>query len=135
MRLSRQQRRYLIASLAGIAMVVAVLLTRKTFGKLDGQAILQDLSDAFFVPGVLIISMGGLMFVAENGVFDMLNFSIRKVITLVRGQKYREEQPKTYYDYVQAQDAKPRTGFGYLLKVGAAFLVLAVIFTLLYATA
>lgn len=129
------RKRLLLTLTVGALLSLGVLLSRGTFTQLDGQTVIKDLSDAFFVAGALIFSMGALVFVAENGVFDMLSFGVKKVVALVRSEAYRAEQPKTYYDYVERQQAKPRTAYGYLLKAGLAFLAAAILFVILHETA
>lgn len=135
MKTTRQRRRYTIAILVGAVMALAVLLARGTFTQTEGRTILKDVSDAFFVPGVLIICLGALLFVGENGIFDMLNFGVKKVVSLVRNEKYRAELPRTYYEYTEQQREKTRSAYGYLFIVGAVFLLAAVIFVILHETA
>jgi hypothetical protein len=75
-----------------------------------------------------------LLFVAGNGIFDMLNFGVMKVLSLVRSDKYRAKQPRTYYDYVSARNVNRRGGYSGLLWVGLIFLLLAAAFVALYMT-
>lgn len=130
----RRWRRPLITLLVGIAMAMGVLLSRGTFSQTDRLILIRDFSDALFVPGVLLVCLGALVFVASNGVFDMLSFGIKKVAGLVRSEKFRAQQPRTYYDYVKLQGEKPRSSYGHLLKVGGGFLLIAMMLVLLYET-
>ena len=129
-----RRRQYLIPLLVGIGFAVVFLWSRGTLGKTDAQELLRDVSDAFFIPGVLLVCVGGLLFVAGNGIFDMLNFGVMKVLSLVRSDKYRAKQPRTYYDYVSARNANRRGGYSGLLWVGLIFLLLAAAFVALYMT-
>lgn len=128
------RRRVLVTLLIGLAMAVGVLLSRGTFSATDSQTLLKDFSDAFFVPGVLITGMGALVFVSVQGVFDMMSFGVKKVLALVRSEEYRAKQPKTYYDYLKLQEERPRTAYGFLLRIGGVFLLLAVVLVVLHST-
>lgn len=121
-------KRYVITALIGLVAALLLLLSRGSFAKEIQTERFKDISDAFFVPGVLLVCMGALVFVAENGIFDMLKFGAMKVISMMRSEKSRSEYPKTYYDYLQQQAEKARKGYGFLLICGAAFLLLAVFF-------
>ena len=130
-----RRKQYIIPLLAGVGFAAALLWLRGTLGKTDAQEQLRDVSDAFFVPGVLLVCTGALLFVAGNGIFDMLNFGVMKVLSLVRSEKYRAQQPRTYYDYVSAKNDSRRSGYSGLLWAGLLFLLLAGVFVALYMTA
>ena len=113
---------------AGIGAVIwlAVMATRGGFTETDRTLFLHILSDAFFVPGVLLASVGLLIFVAAGGVFDMLSYGVQKVLHLFRFGKGEDTFPKTYFEYKQIKEGKrTRRHMGVLLVTGAAFLAAA----------
>jgi len=124
--------RWLIAVAVSLLMALSVLLGRGTFQKTDPQQLWMDLSDAFLLPGAMLGGLGGLIFVAGRGFFDMVNFGVMKVLSLVRSEAYRAEQPKTFYDYIEAKSTSRRGGYAYLLVTGLACLALAGLFLVLY---
>ncbi|NLE68677.1 MAG: DUF3899 domain-containing protein [Clostridiales bacterium] len=132
MRFTPRFRRYFIGGLIALAMSLLLLWERGTFSQADDIQWLKDLSDAFFVPGVLFAGIGGLIFVAGNGIFDMLNFGVKKVLLLIRSEKHQKAFPRTYYDYLQRKNRRDNKGFGHLLIIGGVFLALSALFTLLY---
>ena len=72
-----------------------------------------------------------LVFCADDGLFDMINYGVLKVIKLVQSEKRRSNFPKTFYEYRKMKSESRNGGFGYLLITGCAFIVLAVVFLLL----
>jgi hypothetical protein len=128
MKRSAAWKRYLITLFIGLFVSLLMLLFRGSFVKVDLLERYKDFSDAFFVSGFLLASIGGLAFVAENGVFDMIKFGVMKAISMILSEKHRAESPRTYYDYLEGKSAKSRAGYGFLIITGAAFLTLSVFF-------
>lgn len=124
--------RYLATAAIALAIILLMLFGRGSFLKTNQLERLNDFSDAFFVSGMLLVSVGGLAFVAGNGIFDMINFGVKKVLLLLRSEKRRAESPRTYYDYVEGKSQNRKSGYGALLIVGAICLGLAVMFLLMY---
>lgn len=121
-------KRTLIAAGIGLAFALLFLLARGTFQGGDQTQALKDLSDAFMIPGAMMLCVGALLYVSGNGVFDMLNYGVAKVLLLIRSEKHRAAFPKTYYDYMQAKADKRPSGYAYLLWTGLAFLLVALAF-------
>ncbi len=121
-------RRFLIAAAVGLAVAFVLLLSRGTLRGVPHDQALTDLSDAFMVPGIMMLCAGGMLFVADRGTFDMLRFGVGKVLMLVRGGKHRAEKPKTYYDYMESRRTGRARGYAFLIWTGLAFLLLSLAF-------
>ena len=122
--------KYFITALVGLVGALLILVFKDTFAKTAAQKILADLSDAFFVPGVLLLGVGTLLFASNGGAFDMLAFGIMKLFDLFK-RDLTKVKYRTFYDYRQAQKDKKRT-FDYLLIVGAAMVVVASVFWIVH---
>lgn len=131
MKPSKRTRKYLISSLIGLAIGIGVFAVRGGFEEREQVLILQAFCDACFVPGVLLLGFGALLFCANDGLFDMVNFGVLKVIKLVQSEKRRSQFPKTFYDYRQMKSETRKGGFGYLLVVGGVYMAFAVLFLIL----
>ena len=118
-------KRFAITAAAGTAVFVLLAVTRGGFSASDPAEKWRALSDALFVPGVLLTAFGLLLFAADGGVFDMLKFSVQKVFSVLMTRKRRDALPGTFYDYKEMRDARPRAPVAHLLIVGAVFIVLA----------
>lgn len=131
MKPKNRARKYLITSLIGLAIGLAVFIARDGFSLRDQTGVLQAFCDAFFVPGILLASYGALVLCADDGLFDMINYGVLKVIKLVQSEKRRSNFPKTFYDYRKMKSEGRNGGFGYLLITGGAFIALAALFLIL----
>ena len=126
-----KSRKYIIASAIGVAIGICVFAIKGGFDATDKILTLYALCDAFFVPGILLLGFGTLLFCADDGVFDMLTYGTMKVVNLVRSEKRRSSFPKTFYDYRVMKQEGRKGGFGYLMIIGAVFLAVAVLFLIL----
>ena len=62
---------------------------------------------------------------AAEGAFDGLNFSVRKLFSLILTEERRNAMPRTFYDYVTAKQEGKRNKPNTRLYIGLGFLVLA----------
>ncbi len=125
----KELKKYGITLLTGLVMTGLILWGKDFFNQTDAKMIFHILSDAFFVPGVVITGIGLLVFSANEGSFDMLAYGIDAFADFFRKQS-RKKAP-TYYDYkVMRADKKVR--FGFLLISGLIFLAVAGVMYLLY---
>ena len=121
-------RKYLIASAIGLAIGIAVFAAKGGFDAVERIQSLYALCDACFVPGVLLMGFGALLFCADDGLFDMMNYGVMLCVNLVRKEEKRRAFPKTFHDYRQMKQEGRNGGFGYLLIIGGVFIALAILF-------
>ncbi len=123
---------YVIAVLlgAGIAVFVA-----SNYGFGDAASAMDRyriLCDAFTIPGVMLLCCGVLSWIADQGTFDSLAYAGRSLLRIF----HREERHVRYYEFVEERRekrAKKEKGhFLFLIVTGAAFLLVAVVFMLLF---
>ncbi len=92
---------------------------------------MQILSDAFFVPGVLLAGVGLIIFASNGGAFDMLGFAVLLFFNLFR-KDVNKRKYKDFYEYRQAKKDKKRS-MAFMLITGLIFIAIAVIFIIVYA--
>ncbi|MBR5446692.1 MAG: DUF3899 domain-containing protein [Clostridia bacterium] len=82
------------------------------------------LADAFTIPGMLLLMVGLLVVVSNEGMFEGLSYVLSYAVkTLVPGMNKGHER---YGDYVERRREKGRaSGFGFLFVVGAVFMAAA----------
>ena len=93
------KRRLLIAMILGLAIGLGVFSSRGGFEMSNWPEIAAALCDACFVPAALLLSFGLLLFVANDGFFDMMSYGVQKVLRLVQSAEKQAAFPKTFYDY------------------------------------
>jgi len=91
------------------------------------------LADAFTIPGMLLLMVGLLVVISNEGMFEGLSYVVSYAVkTLVPGMNKGHER---YGDYVERKREKgPVTGFGFLFVVGAVFMAAAGVFIALFYT-
>ncbi|MFH0993138.1 MAG: DUF3899 domain-containing protein [bacterium] len=99
---------------------------------LFSEANLQELVDAFFIPGFLIAALGGLVVIDNNEGFDFIRYGFMRFWQMVKRQK-DFDGPKTFYAYRLSCAEKPDTKiFIPLLLIGGGMLGVASILLLIY---
>lgn len=125
---SKNRRPYVITFVVGALMALGVLMMDNAF---SADTLLIDrirfFSDAFFIPGVLIFCVGMMIFVAGKGSLDGLTYSLQ----FLKREIFLRQKVETFADY-KARKAEKKTPYGFLLLVGAAYLLLGLLFAVIY---
>lgn len=123
--------KYLIALLVGCAIFSAILFG-KGFTQLDSfKEKLGLLSDAFLVPGILLILFGCFTWIIRQGTFSGMGYTIKNIWTSLHSKEYRDEHKESYADYRQRR-AEKKTPFLFLIITGAFFLIPSIAVTIIY---
>lgn len=125
--------KYLIAPAAGAVLALCILAMRGLFSGavLSVADRYRMLSDAFFITGVLVTGLGCLIFVAQEGAFDILVYSTKFFFGLFRPKKERKKS-ESYADYKARMAAKEKLRFLYLIVTGVVFLGISGLFVYLF---
>ena len=124
-------KRYAITISAGIAMVCFCLFIQNFRPDLPPKQIILKIANAFTATATLILGIGCLVFISNHEGFLTIGYSFGHMIRMmIPGRKKVDER---YYDYVERKRAKGKIkGYGFLFVTGGAFMVIAVIFTILF---
>ncbi len=90
------------------------------------------LSDAFVVPGMLILLSGVLVWVSNFGFFDMLGYVGSRVGSMFIPFYRKSFDHQTFYDYKESRKDKRISGYSFLFIVGGVFFIVGVVFLILY---
>lgn len=117
----------LIALLCGLALWLFCVFYQGLPQTSDAREWFRVLSNGALIPGVLFVGVSGMVWIAGEGLFDGIKYSMSSMMARIRGH---EKRYATYYDYSQ-REKKDAPSFP-LLFPGLLFLAAAVILTLLY---
>ena len=122
--------KYGLAIVLVIALAVTFLVTNPIAGKpLDDQY--RILSDAFSVPGLLLIFTGLFILVNNAGALDAISYCLSIAISaLIPGKRIHGVEK--YADYVERRRGKTITGYSFLFVVGGAALAVSILFVVLF---
>lgn len=121
---------YVVSAVVGMVVFTIIVCTKKIWNYDDGKQVLRILSDAFFVPGVILAGVGLLIFASNGGAFDMLSYAFIRFCDLFR-RDVRNKKYKDFYEYREAKKDKKR-GMAFMLVVGVIFIALAGIMLIAY---
>ncbi len=113
-------KEFLFALLTGAAAAVPVFL----LGNSRGYEVMRSLSDACFVPAVVLLGVSGILFARNDGTFDVFGYSIKYTFfNHYPGLGNTED----FADYREKKAAKRKSPIN-ILFAGLIFLVAAVVF-------
>ena len=129
---------YVIAFTAAIGIVLLVcglrgILTEEK----DKVYVIITLCDAFFVPAVLFLGIGALVWASDKGAFDGLRYSVSSLINLHKpvGKGLDWKEKESFQEYIERKHKKSeKKTKNHFFIIGAIFLILAIILLIVYYT-
>ena len=94
------------------------------------KEIMNILCNAFFIPGLLLVLSGVLMWIASTGFFDSLGYAGRTAAHMF--VPFMKPDRKSYYDYKEEKAQKRGKVPYYIMIVGAAYILVSIVFTILW---
>lgn len=99
----------------------------------DGAKLVEKyrmLSDAFTVPGVVLLMLGCLIGAANMGALDGITYAVGFAFrSLIPGGRHKDEK---YFDYVERKREKRIKGYGFLFIAGGVAMAIAIVFFILF---
>ena len=121
--------KYLITLAFGFALSLYVMFMWDLFDKTNPADIFHILHNSFLFPGVMLAGLGLLVFVSNEGVFDIVIFGTRQFIGFFK--KKKDERYADFYEYKEAR-AQKKLKFGSILVVGALYILASAVMLVLY---
>ena len=116
----------------GVALLITVAVFWSKGFFTDSAAVnIQILSDGFFVSGIVVSSVAGLLLVGGEGMFIGIGFVLRNVVlTFIPGGRKKHER---YADYrARKLERLKKEGDHCILVTGLSFLALGVLFSVIW---
>ncbi len=128
--MKRKLIKYALAVLFGAVLVAIYLLLRNFTGTEPPAERYRMICDAFTIPGMLLILSAALVALANEGSFTGIGYAVKSLFDrLIPGMGLRKQE--TYGEYYERHYKKIK-GYGFLIQVGLAFMVVALIFFVLF---
>lgn len=122
----------LIFFLFGLISAFITFNRRSLFSMTNEYDIYKTLSDGFFLPAVILVGFGLLVFVSNAGFFDIFAYSFRSIKEKLKKEEDKDPSfPPTYYDYKEKYSGK-KLNIAKPLISGCIFLMLSLGFCLLF---
>lgn len=126
-----EKKSYIITSVIGLVIVIAVCLLDRIYAAEDMKQVYRILSDAFFIPGVLLIGIGMMVVAANEGLFNGIAYGLKTVgrsLSTRKGEKIKEEEFHEYNERMK----KKKHSVAHLIIVGVVLFVISLLFLVLY---
>lgn len=98
--------------------------SRGVFAQTNPLHVFRILSDSFLVVGILATCAALLLFVSNEGTFDMIAYGLRTFWSFFKRDMTRKYE--TFYDYRVAKQEK-KVPFLFLLACGGIFLLMSLL--------
>ena len=130
--MNKNFKKYLITTVIGVFVTVYLLFSLGLFENQNGPTgAMLILADSFSVVGIIMLSVGALIFVSTEGVFDSISY-MGKFIARALIPGWRKTPLDKYGDYKVAKSEHRLSGYAFILIVGLGFTVVGGVFTVLY---
>lgn len=129
--MSEKRKNILFSIFTGAVIAVAVSI----LGWTRGHSVPHMLCDGCFVAAVILLGMGGLKFARNQGMFDIMTYSLKAAFHMhfpfSKMNSPLEEREEEFADYKERKRAKRKSPAD-LLWAGLLYLVAAVVFFVIY---
>lgn len=125
----RALKKFFITMVVGLLLTGWIAVSRGLMEQVEPVKIYHILCDSFFAVGILVSSVGSLIFVSNEGAFDPLIYGVRSFINIFR--KRNKRKMETYYDFRMAR-AEHKFPFLFILLCGMILLAVSVVMYILY---
>ena len=125
-----QKKKYIISSIICVAVAVFILFS-KGFFEASAANKVRILSDAFTIPGILMILSALLVVVSNEGAFDSLAYTGKSLKRFFVPERPGEKRIN-YREYVEQRREKKVTGFSFMFVVGGIFTVIGLILVVVF---
>ncbi|MBR5720989.1 MAG: DUF3899 domain-containing protein [Clostridia bacterium] len=113
---------YGICFLIGAALALWVMYSEGLFIPNNPVDVPAVLCDAFFVPGILMVMVGALLWISTTGLFDALGYAFRVAGHNLLPFLFKKDID-SFYDYKTEKDGKRMKTPVFIFIVGVVFLV------------
>ncbi|MBR2045079.1 MAG: DUF3899 domain-containing protein [Agathobacter sp.] len=126
-----EYKTYVITALVGLAVSVYICFSRDIFGAETVADAITILSDAFFVPGILLLCVGLILYAANEGIFNAISYGMKILGRSFRGKKDEKIIDEEFHEY-HARVSQKKSKIKHFLVVGGVYVVISIVFVVVY---
>lgn len=132
MEVIKKFRKYIVATIIGLIMVLLVCRLKDFSFGMDSHKIYRILCDGTFLASVILIGFGLMLSISNFGLFTAVSYSMKKFfIVFTRDFEEKRKNMPSYYEYRAMKMDKDVSG-AFMYIPGVIFLVLSIVFLILY---
>lgn len=119
---------YIIVNIFCILFILTHLSLNGFSFKLPIKEIYKLFSDAFFIPGALLLLFTALIALSNQGSLDSIGYMLKRFGQMIL--PFTKKTNEKYADYVA--NKKRTKGYGFLGWIGLVYFIIGIIFTVLF---
>ena len=116
------------------AAFVGLIVSLRDFTVMSESEKIKNWADAFTIPGVIYVMLGIMVWISTTGFFDMLSYGLSRAGRMFVPFLSAKRNDETFYDYKVRKNSDRFSGYSFMFIVGAIFIVIGVVFTILFYT-
>lgn len=127
----REYKEYVITTAIAFAFGIVTALSRGIFQEEEIDMVITIISDAFFIPGVLLLCVGIIVYASNEGLFLAISYGFKvigRTFTAKKDEKLINEEYHEYY----ARQIQKKAKCKHFLIVGAVFVAISLLFVVIY---
>ncbi len=129
--LIREYKEYVITTAVALAVGAMIALSRGIFQEDEIDMVITIISDAFFIPGVLLLCIGLIVYASNEGLFLSISYGFKAIGRTITAKKDEKLMNEKYHEYYARQIQK-KSKCKHFLIVGAVFVVVSLLFVIIY---
>ena len=120
-------KKYIGPLIVAVAIFVSCMFANGgVFGENKAETLLYGICNCFTIPGIILTGIGAISWAGKFGTFDMLSYGTRSFFGIFI-RPLSDDLPTNFYEYRKQKDEKGRKWSVELLIVGASFLAVGLI--------
>lgn len=115
---------------AFVLLMVYLYIVQRPYSGAEQMEKYRMLCDAFYIPGVILVMVGCLMWASTTGFFDGMAYVFGMAFrSLIPGGRWKDEK---YVDYVERKRENRVKGYGFLFVSGVVTLAISGVYMYLF---
>lgn len=131
MDLLKEYKEYVVTTAIALAFAVVLIMSRGIFQEESIDMVITIISDAFFIPGVLLICVGLIVYASNEGLFLSISYGFKVIGRTITAKKEEKLMDEAYHEYYARQIQK-KAKCKHFLIIGLVFVVLSFVFVGIY---
>lgn len=128
--MNRSWIKYVSAAIVGALIVLIVCWSEGLFLGPELQKAYRIICDGCFISSVLLIGIGLMCMISNEGIFDVLSYGVINIFRIFHPSNKVFSERESFYDYRMRKHGK-KVGFAFMLIVGSVYLAAAFVFMFL----
>lgn len=129
--LLKEYKEYSITTAIALVAGFLIALSRGIFQEDEIDMIITIISDSFFIPGVLLICVGLIVYASNEGLFLAISYGFKVIGRTFTAKKDETLMNEKYHEYYARQIDK-KAKCKHFLIIGAVFVVISLLFVIVY---